>query len=233
MNFLSLFAGIAGFDLGLERAGLQCGGQVEINDYCNKILEKHYPGVRRWKDIKDFNLMLLQEGFHAKTFHLPERAPEYTQSALYYGGKCYKPFAWWDQNMQLWRTWQRSLTGEWVRYSEAWPKAGMIRNGIAYRLHTWEPPIKENGSSLWPTPQANDWKMAAASLESIERYMGANHQLHWPEIVLREHYKKMGERGQAHPEFAEWLMGFPTGWTESEPLEMQSSHKSQNTSEGG
>jgi len=52
MTFGSLFAGIGGFDLGLERAGMICKWQVEIDPYCNKILEKHWPNVKRYEDIK-------------------------------------------------------------------------------------------------------------------------------------------------------------------------------------
>ena len=53
MNFGSLFAGIGGFDLGLERAGMSCQWQVEIEDYPTKILEKHWPEVHRERDIKE------------------------------------------------------------------------------------------------------------------------------------------------------------------------------------
>lgn len=52
MNFGSLFAGIGGIDLGLERAGMTCEWQVEIDDYCNKVLEKHWPNVERFKDVE-------------------------------------------------------------------------------------------------------------------------------------------------------------------------------------
>ena len=48
----SLFAGIGGFDLGLERAGMQVKWQVEIDPYCLKVLEKHWPHVKRYTDIK-------------------------------------------------------------------------------------------------------------------------------------------------------------------------------------
>lgn len=49
----SLFSGIGGFDLGLERAGMEILWQVEIDPFCNKVLEKHWPNVRRYKDVKE------------------------------------------------------------------------------------------------------------------------------------------------------------------------------------
>lgn len=54
LTFGSLFAGIGGFDLGFERAGMKCFWQVEIDDYANKVLEKHWPDVRRWRDVRTF-----------------------------------------------------------------------------------------------------------------------------------------------------------------------------------
>lgn len=50
----SLFSGIGGMDLGLERAGMEIVWQVENDPYCQKILEKHWPGVRRHGDVKTF-----------------------------------------------------------------------------------------------------------------------------------------------------------------------------------
>ena len=54
ITFGSLFAGIGGFDLGFERAGMTCKWQVEIDDYANRVLKKHWPEVRRHRDIKTF-----------------------------------------------------------------------------------------------------------------------------------------------------------------------------------
>ena len=53
MTFGSLFSGIGGFDLGLELAGMECKWQVEIDDFCNRVLEKHWPNVRRYRDVRE------------------------------------------------------------------------------------------------------------------------------------------------------------------------------------
>jgi DNA (cytosine-5)-methyltransferase 1 len=54
MTFGSLFAGIGGFDLGLERAGMECRWQVEIDSYASGVLAKHWPNVTRWSDVRTF-----------------------------------------------------------------------------------------------------------------------------------------------------------------------------------
>src|SRR6185436_9645399 len=53
MTFGSLFAGIGGLDLGLERAGMECRWQVENDPFCIAVLEKHWPEVKRYGDIRE------------------------------------------------------------------------------------------------------------------------------------------------------------------------------------
>ena len=52
MTFGSLFAGIGGLDLGLERAGMECRWQVEIDPFCRKVLAKHWPDVPKYEDVR-------------------------------------------------------------------------------------------------------------------------------------------------------------------------------------
>lgn len=52
MRFVSLFAGVGGFDLGLERAGHECIAQVEIDKHCRSVLDKHWPDVPKHDDVR-------------------------------------------------------------------------------------------------------------------------------------------------------------------------------------
>jgi DNA (cytosine-5)-methyltransferase 1 len=55
-TFGSLFAGIGGLDLGLERAGWACRWQVELDPFCQRVLAKHWPIVTRYGDIRTLDL---------------------------------------------------------------------------------------------------------------------------------------------------------------------------------
>jgi DNA (cytosine-5)-methyltransferase 1 len=50
---LSLFAGIGGFDLGLERTGgFRTVAFCEIDPFCRKVLAKHWPSVPCYEDVR-------------------------------------------------------------------------------------------------------------------------------------------------------------------------------------
>jgi DNA (cytosine-5)-methyltransferase 1 len=55
MTFGSLFTGIGGLDLALEELGHECAWQVECDPYANAVLERHWPTVRRYLDVRDVN----------------------------------------------------------------------------------------------------------------------------------------------------------------------------------
>ena len=52
LTFIELFAGIGGFSLGFERAGLQCIGHCEIDPYAQKVLKRHWPDVPLYTDVR-------------------------------------------------------------------------------------------------------------------------------------------------------------------------------------
>jgi DNA (cytosine-5)-methyltransferase 1 len=54
LRLLSLFAGIGGFELGLERSGaFETVAQCEIDPFCRRVLAKHWPQVKRYEDVRE------------------------------------------------------------------------------------------------------------------------------------------------------------------------------------
>lgn len=160
-------------------------------------------------------------------------------TAAGFGANTRASFAFYDRGSLSWKTFQGSLLGGWAEFSETWPPAGMTRNGRAYRLRPLVPITFGSGFGWWPTPGANDWKgsskwgqrrgqldEAAENLPAwvpcpcCENYWCLIHNAHAHECPcpptedwLKDPYgSRTGLR--LHPEFSEWLMGFPIGWTE-------------------
>jgi hypothetical protein len=80
---------------------------------------------------------------------------------------------------------------------------------------------------MYPTPTQRDWKDMA-----YNPITNNNSRKLLPQVALK--HNKPG--GKLNPTFVEFLMGFPMNWTkteptESKPLETQSSHKSQESSD--
>lgn len=75
---LSLFSGIGGLDIAAEWAGFQTVGQCEWADYPTEVLEKHWPDVPRWRDIR----ALTGGDFYARTGVRQMRANGYSRSII-------------------------------------------------------------------------------------------------------------------------------------------------------
>jgi hypothetical protein len=135
----------------------------------------------------------------------------------------------------------------------------MTRNGKAYELPMLAPHIEENESGSWPTPDASMgnggrtgpsresgahqktlehavkmWPTPSANQQGggvtgLNGGSGARKKVH--AMVGREEGLKM-TGGQLNPTWVEWLMGYPSGWTDLKDSETPSSLKSPSGSEG-
>lgn len=72
MNHLDLFSGIGGFSLAAKWSGFKTIQFVEIDKFCQKVLQKNFPGVPIHDDIKTFHFNdkvdLLTGGFPCQPF---------------------------------------------------------------------------------------------------------------------------------------------------------------------
>ena len=139
------------------------------------------------------------------------------------------------------KTRQNSKPKDLQRSFEPWPSAGMFADGQLSALPTSGCHMQENGFGFsLPTPTSRDWKdTPGMALErkdgktrtdrlpmllfSCVRSAGIEWKQTTPMVAQTVSVKGLMVtiRGGGYcPELPEWLMGWPIGWTDCEPLEM-------------
>jgi len=72
MNHLDMFSGIGGFALAAKWAGIETIGFSEIDKFCCKVLQKHWPTVKNYGDIRNIDELphadLMTGGFPCQPF---------------------------------------------------------------------------------------------------------------------------------------------------------------------
>ena len=201
---------------------------------------------------------LFAEDFPAKIFPTPDSGQDLTENEADCSLRRFAWFANCDQEQLCWKTWQRCLLGDWTEYSGRWPRSGLMRNGIAYRLPPLVPRISGTGFSYWVTPTATDGMRGSRPGRPHDTGFPLSQQVvmphRWPtpdasmgKWVAKKTFptpterdwksgksKTQAERGRTagpslsevsggslSPQWVEWLMGFPLGWTDLEDLETQ------------
>ena len=156
-------------------------------------------------------LTLYLEDFHARTFQPQEKAQELKETNPQCGNTWQGSLARLDPNTSLWKTAQSSLLEDLELSLQTFPKWGLMQNGALYQLPTLVQTISEKGFGLgqYVTPTTRDYKGMSGS--GFRERHGINHNL----------ADCLG--GVPNPMFSEWLMGFPPGWTDLKPLEMDKS----------
>ena len=188
-------------------------------------------------------LMSYREGFLAKTLAQGEKVKELRESEAECGEKWHGSFTKYDQDSCLWKTHQCSLLGDLEEFSETWPQWGLMRNGECWEQQTLAQTIKGTESGLlekmWPTPTVAcvEGGEQSARVEKTQtggyilRKLNKTNMTYGAKLsdaVLFEEKKKNPETGgKLNPMWAEWLMGWPLGWSKLEPLATGKCHSVQ------
>ncbi len=235
LTVLSLFSGIGGLDLGLERAGMEIVAHSEINPYASKVLAKHWPSVPNLGDISTITAWptvdVIAGGFPCQDVSVAGRGAgihEGTRSGLWSeyvrAIREIRPRYVIVENVAALRS--RGLDrvladlascgfdAEWDCIPAGAVGAPHVRDRIFVIAHArndaaasrWTASTMANGSSSRPgaitgSSHEDEHRTGRKSITSLA-------------VLLRLAHPGGGER---NPEWSEWYMGFPVGWTDCEP----------------
>lgn len=166
----------------------------------------------------------------ARTSVQQEREPESKEAEADCGHIWQELLVKYDPDTHSWKThhclWEEDLLWSSVTL----PKWGMMQGGVCLELMTWARHTSESDAGSeesWPTPCARDWKGANA-VDGLTRNDGKSRMDQLPNAVAhggtstRQTFQTTKEKqkagGQLNPDWVEWLMGWPIGWTACEPL---------------
>jgi hypothetical protein len=169
-------------------------------------------------------LMLYQEDFLAKTSLQQEQEQELMEFEAECGDKWQGSFTKYDPNSCSWKTHQCLLLGDLEEFSETWPQWGLMRDGECWEQQTLERHIRGTEFGLlqkMPTPTASDSKRTPIK----ENYANKPSRVGTPDDLAKWALRDSGlPHGRLEPLMWEWMMGWPPGWTDLKPQEMDKCH---------
>lgn len=169
-------------------------------------------------------LMSFLAGFPAKTFQRQAPEQEYQESDRDFGSKWQESSMRFDLNTCCWKThlclWEEDLPWSLVIL----PRWGSMRNGVVFQHQIAERPITATESGLLPTPRAS---MGGHGIAWCRARTG-DHRHNLEDYLAWQHLDAGGEETpglNACPDYVEWLMMWPMGWTDLKPLAMDKFHE--------
>jgi len=157
--------------------------------------------------------------FPVRTFPEPAKALVSKESDQVFGNKWQESSVRFDPDTSCWRThlclWEEVL--QWS--SVTLPRWGLMLNGVVFQHQSAERPITATESGLVPTPRAS---MGSHGIAWCRARTG-DHRHNLEDYLGWLHLQAGGEEVpglNACPSYVEWLMMWPSGWTDLKPLEM-------------
>ena len=177
------------------------------------------------------------EDSHARTSPPQAKGLGSAENAADYGLNLLGSLAKFDRDSYSWRTPQCSLVEGLDEFSGTWPRWGTMRSGECWERIMPELPTSGTESGSWPTPRASeanggdyqydrgDHSKPRDTLKGMVKRFPSPAARDWKSGAGRKengHVPQLPEvlGGQLNPDWVEWLMGWPIGWTACEPLEM-------------
>lgn len=182
-------------------------------------------------------LMWFLGGSRARTSASPEPVKVSKENAPGSGRKWRELSARYDRVTSGWKTHRCLFEEDLPPSSLTLPRWGMMRDGVLWERTTPELPTGENASGYWPTPTVRGntnmpkqgtkrgtglatavrtWPMVIASARHgwSRRQKSAIRGCRIDDVVERE----AGDKTRLNPDWCEWLMGWPVGWTRLDPM---------------
>jgi hypothetical protein len=162
-------------------------------------------------------LTLYLAGFHAQTSVQQKKTQkDLTEKPLECGVKWRGWLAKFNPDTFSWKTAQCSLLEDSTECLQTLPRSGMTRNGLLWDAPNLEQNIKETEFGLWGTPTTSQDFKPVRKLAPSEA--SGKHGTILVGSIGKEHPHLIGR--YLKPLVTEYLMGWPTGWTDLKPLEM-------------